>query len=980
MAVDIYNYTSKKTAFYSDGVQRKEIDITTGYISSKHSVYRFENQGDFLTCTFDLGIPKKSLSILIREIHSADLSTFGYTVSVNGKKVYFRSCEQLVAAPYAYFFSVDPAFCYDTGKITLKIESVSSEPFCIEEVTAVTDIEDIAKENGYTDKMDILVFNGKHDKIIEDYGNFDNFKVGVQAQTGFLGHTAETLAGIAKNAIDKSLATDTPLSFMTSRWWGHSPGGPDGEGGYFSDYKYGQVCYNREKKRYQATTPNMWGSTLWTTMNSKLQNKIASQKLSDLASYISDYSALVSLKENKPAPLVRTVMEWGSGYWPDGDFSDEVVQAAKDEGVILNPEDGLSEEEINFLNKNIGTYNHLIAIDYTKGYGNDGIIANNGKVQYPTDCLSENIFTHCLQDSLYPSYDTRHPGWRSGVGPYMYPSSEMYAFTDDRHLAYQLTYGPLSCVNLEMTMLNEASFTDYLFRTYALGMEFLTMFNTIGMEKNAISTVDKRIGDRYLHPVYLPCIYENNYPSYGGLGNQPTTDDTVIAYNNTHLDFSQSECYMVVTDKSRPAEIVVSVTDKKAISQGIVLRLQGLGDLEIYAGDSTDNLTKVCDYPAGNKVTWFNPHSQKDFDLSKFITKEQGIIKLVMHSDASVALIKLLYKWDESLFDIIPYPETLEQKRYQSLIISGYAKAFKMLVKYRLSYGADQYYKTAVEEIKNYNFKQAIATLSKGKSLQYPVKYAVTGKGKFPNMDLFFDTEDYVVVNVIEKTARGIKIRLFSDTDSAVTITSEHKYCLVSLGDNCYILEPDVNGKTVHTLSYIKRKKALPSSITGMIAAVHKDSIVLRSQEVVYTEYGDITIPFSDNCVFEKVDYKGNPISDTAPENGMFAQIEISPLGEAVYCRTTCTAREGILAKFTPPALRGGNLHNGIITLSDGTEYELSTNKTTIKAKGKDPITQNRIDVNEQYEYFVIGAKYKIVTDGKRYKNKATRVYYIEEI
>ncbi len=55
--------------------------------------------------------------------------------------------------------------------------------------------------------------------------------------------------------------TDTELFLDYNTWWGGTPDGPDGKGGYFTDVEYNQVIYDPPVKEIQPSVPNMWSNT-----------------------------------------------------------------------------------------------------------------------------------------------------------------------------------------------------------------------------------------------------------------------------------------------------------------------------------------------------------------------------------------------------------------------------------------------------------------------------------------------------------------------------------------------------------------------------------------------------------------------------------------------------------------------------------------------------------------------------------------------
>lgn len=232
-------------------------------------------------------------------------------------------------------------------------------------------------------------------------------------------------------------------------WWSGTPlHEPDGLGGKFGDLKYQQVCYSpdvtvpenpalkeligdRYDTHYGLSVPNQWSSTPWLTMNSKLLNDYRHKRFDEAVALIKEVSGgdtgwIHSIYvENEPRYWDTACEEGnpktnrtGKTLWTD--FNPMTVEDARKDGVELDPSDGLSNEELSWLHRNVGRYNQE-AVDAIAG----SIAARKLGPGIP-------LYTHSLQHrDMFPGGPINHPasewayarGARTGIeGMWSQPS------------------------------------------------------------------------------------------------------------------------------------------------------------------------------------------------------------------------------------------------------------------------------------------------------------------------------------------------------------------------------------------------------------------------------------------------------------------------------------------------------------------------------------------------------------------------------
>ncbi len=222
------------------------------------------------------------------------------------------------------------------------------------------------------------------------------------------------------------------LLFMVSWWAGTPRDVPDGKGGAFGDLKYQQICYtpttvhpedaqlrkllgSRYDPHYCLTTPNQWSNTPWLTMNSRQLNDYRARRLReavDLVKKVSkgDTSWIAGIAlENEPRYWDTQMMSArnpGEGErWAD--FNPCVVADAAKDRVTLNPADGMSHEELVWLQKNAGRYFQETVDALQRALSAAGIAG-----RFP-------VYTHSLQvATLFPGVHLNQSpaDWAMAVG------------------------------------------------------------------------------------------------------------------------------------------------------------------------------------------------------------------------------------------------------------------------------------------------------------------------------------------------------------------------------------------------------------------------------------------------------------------------------------------------------------------------------------------------------------------------------------
>ena len=297
----------------------------------------------------------------------------------------------------------------------------------------------------------------------------------------------------------------------------------------------------------------------------------------------------------------------------------------------------------------------------------------------------------------------------------------------------------------------------------------------------------------------------------------------------------------------------------------------------------------------------------------------------------------------------------------------------------------DGYYNALTELISNGCIAEASELASVGMSKMLPSEFAVYGEGRLGELPVYVKTYSEVttgtvVINSISKT--GAAFEVGSTGRSAVsrrirvsfTDLEEGYYLLEKTGLNSYTVKQtesgtdgavtaDENGRVSFTVQAELSESVSSGTVSGRVSKVVSGTVfyltvqdpdisgyccytaVNTETDTVFTRRADGT----DGTSSEKpklYDY----VTVTFDENGRAAKVD------AVYGEKT-----GVIKSFTLPDLTDPNTTNGIITLDDGTSYELEyqTYTTTVTVRGDSVRAREMTDDDMRY-MFIPGKKVSI--------------------
>ncbi len=222
------------------------------------------------------------------------------------------------------------------------------------------------------------------------------------------------------------------LPIIVSWWIGTPLNVPDGLGGRFGDLTYQQITWSESDRerpanprlaelfgltdpRYGLTTPNQWSNTPWLTMNSDRLNAHREKSLRNVLPVLLQDAAARSVRldglvmENEPRywdTQIDASYHGPKREWCWADFNPMTVRAAAQDGVTLDPADGLDRKERLWLLANVATYMQQTC-DWARALAPQTLPVYSHSLQFPG--FPGDTLNHPMSEYAYT------PGSRTGL-------------------------------------------------------------------------------------------------------------------------------------------------------------------------------------------------------------------------------------------------------------------------------------------------------------------------------------------------------------------------------------------------------------------------------------------------------------------------------------------------------------------------------------------------------------------------------------
>lgn len=880
---------------------------------------------------------KDEVILEIFETHKRFDKPISYFIKANGKRVYNRTYAPSCDGPNHYFIRIKGTF--NDEPLNIEIISDCDNPIRINQVYLYCDGLSLAEKENVDTPMLLGLFSPglsgdeKEDirRINECRDAFAPYPVICGWDIFYCHSVPEQLHKQLDYILHLSSVTGIPMSFDLNSWWGGTPSGMDGLGGNFRDLQYQQVVYDPINATgygvYQLTTPNYWKSLPWLSLNNEHYNKIRQERLKDASNHIkmrvAEYKAI---GKSLPQPVIFTENEpdyWHYGAWHDS--ADGIVgiepcalEAAKKQGVIIEPEKGLDENGKAWLWKNLTDYIVGVGNAIAEGIGNDITVVKDGKSTPPSTLLTEHSYTHATTgDSNYPYPEGRRSlsethlikslrlGFQGGVSA-----------VDPRPLEYATCYGKLAGVNKEQ--LKEPSY-GILPGSYTFGADFQTIFNykhCFESLKNAPKPADY-INEPFPLVTYNDELIRYNFDSEESL----ILNETLLKSDNMHLSTARGSRAVRPTDNQPLGSLVIKIHSDNGFETGLItdcvatVNAKTTDTVELgYSPDEfifKEELIGRHQYINSYMVDWSDKIDKNATDIYIRITMPSGLNATEYNAPERNSICSFVAYSPRPYLSGHTEPINFTHKELRLLhrLSERREDARRILSRIENSAELEAMFSEGLYQTV---YDKAIAIVSQ----KLPAEYLVYNNGKLGNYPIEIKSSNPVRITILESLGEQFKIK---------TDTINHKDCDIEifnytaevLENNIYLLTP-ANSNSAISLKV--EKAILPEKISGRIAAVKGDIINFQSQNTKLTFYANsIPLKIAANCNLFVAHHGTNgekkveiseipfPASATLITNGEKITEIHAILGEI----------SGKVTSFSEACIKG-EIKNPIITINDG--------------------------------------------------------------
>jgi hypothetical protein len=418
----------------SPGVTIETAGDVIGELREVYRVRTLSSAGDSLSCRVRT-VPGRPISLEVREAYNRHADLAAYDVLVEGRQAYFRTFGNGDPGPIHSFVHLDDPQLLSKDEVKVTLRNKAGSVARISELWVWSDFAACVRQGGF-EAPTLLYFQQPvfdwHDYQTDlarlrqlqsgIHGN-DRFTIGFQLQLRFLKFSLAEMRRRIDYLLELSADTGMPMHIQCDTWWAGFPSGPDGSGGYWNDVQYQQVMYDGSGGAYQLSIPNMWNSTPWATLNSSRLNEYKVARLAEIVSYAQ--TRQFEMRSRGRRPQLRAFSEDSEvAYWAkgaagttmtdEGDFNPSVVAAAAKDGVALDPRDGLSDRERQWLFDNCTRYNALTADTAWNALTTDPAVVRGADLVLPADHLRENVYSQSASFYRYPVDSPVQSFWETG--------------------------------------------------------------------------------------------------------------------------------------------------------------------------------------------------------------------------------------------------------------------------------------------------------------------------------------------------------------------------------------------------------------------------------------------------------------------------------------------------------------------------------------------------------------------------------------
>ncbi|MBO5070506.1 MAG: hypothetical protein J6C37_09110, partial [Roseburia sp.] len=635
----------------SDGLSREKITAEAGHVSEGYNVAVLEpgKSMEFKLPAELLGDTNPAMEI--REIHKHGDSDISYTVALNGTAVKERTVSPLSEGAIHVWVDFNKKNLQEENIVT--ITNNGEQAIRFESIWFYENLDALMVEEDVYTPMEFVLFTlpVKYQdyetdlatvlSYKENYSDYDKYTIGMSFDIYYMIWEEELLYERLDHLMRLSAEADMPLYLNLNSWWSGTSGGMDGKGGFWKDLAYQQIIYDPDNVNgqgiWQLTTPNMWSSTPWLSMNEEWYNQVRNEKLKKISDYIAMKQAEYAAEKNDVD--VNIFLENEPTYWAyshynsstvtgRADLSYTVIQAAAKEGFTLDPTDGLSTEEQLWLFYNHTTYIEAEGEAVQEGLGNDAIIIVDGEVTYPTTQMSEKSYSHV--QGGYEEFDgVTYPHWECHIVDNLRLGLE-YSRPDslsDVELQYVLARGTYADVNIERSAVSNFAVISQL---YKYGADYAILFNIKSTDYSLVEAQDSPLSEisedvvsrtRSLWITKRADVERLFKELDGTITIESAKADYAAAkeaYENGRYKTAYNLLMKVQSTASLPIDFAVSGTSQ-LLDYPVTIEAENAVNITLYEAGDTLKLKLTAENADGVKVTWDGVTSYTVKDLGEGI-------------------------------------------------------------------------------------------------------------------------------------------------------------------------------------------------------------------------------------------------------------------------------------------------------------------------------------------------------------------------
>ncbi|MBQ4153458.1 MAG: hypothetical protein IJD11_03785, partial [Oscillospiraceae bacterium] len=750
-------------------------------------------------------------------------------------------------SPVSVFVRIPPEILPEGGRLSLQF--VCKNGTIRFESVALHDIEVLSLPS--EEKMSIGFFSPricgndmeKDVALIEqmksEFGTSTMYSFMMGFDIHYMLRTDRQLEKTLSYLLELARRTETELFLDYNTWWGGTPSGPDGRGGYFYDMEYNQVNYDPLTGKYNLSVPNMWSNTPWYTMNHENLNEVRKQR----ALIAVDILQRLLAKQYHHAadmPKVSMFIDNEPTYWancaysnsPDsgGGFCLAAHQAALKDGVSMRPEGGpITKEQRLWMLKNLNDYISEISTTLRRGADQEYGFVSDGVVTYENKTLAEQIYTHVFPTPGYPYFNFKYPQWETHVTADAKLGLENCLWGDLRIMDYAVQFGKVAEINAERCCYK----TDHTFlhMYYIYGAEAGIIFNYFPADPYEIGNTGEAGETLFKEPDYGYPIY--TYDVFFDEENAPG-----LVANDRMAIHPYRQRKVLQPEEPGTASITLQVGKVSDYPYGARLELQGFakpknGGVHIFVGKEADNFTWDYELPQHD-----NTDTVMLFDLpiEGYAPEDTIYLKIEITSTTFdedwaqlnyIWSIRVLARHEQLAGHLDGFCFTYDQKRALSKMVIYRKECEKLITRY------PWLEQTVASLLEAKQYIAAYQTMNRLLSQEKTDRFYLQNSGPLGRYPFTATVSAPVYISLSEEEGRLV-LTAEGEPGTEITLTGTAGFSTIEVGENCWQIRQGEENTALLTV----QKKTFPlQGFVGRFCHWDSGDAVVETQDLANYHY-----------------------------------------------------------------------------------------------------------------------------------------------